>query len=162
MQLSALPNVAANLKQAHDRVASDDINEFWLWHGTNGNVARDILGKQGFDARVANMGGLYGAGNYFADAACKSHQYTQAEGAADIRHMLYCRVVVGAAYQTKTQHVHQRRPPNIPGSSPEVPHDSIFAQRFVARSGKQVHNEYVTFASNDQIYPEYIIEYTTA
>ena len=160
VQLSTLPNVAANLKQAHDRVASADINEFWLWHGTRGDVARNILGLQGFDARVANMGGLYGAGNYFADQACKSHQYTQPESTTGVRHMLYCRVVMGAAFQTKVEHNQQRRPPGIPGSNPEVPCDSIFAERGVANSGQQLHNEYVTFASNDQIYPAYIIEYT--
>ena len=30
-----------------------------------------------FDERVARLEGLYGAGSYFADALCKSHQYAQ-------------------------------------------------------------------------------------
>ena len=36
-----------------------------------------VQSKHGFDERVARLEGLYGAGSYFADALCKSHQYAQ-------------------------------------------------------------------------------------
>jgi hypothetical protein len=46
-----------------------DINEFYLFRGTSSDVA-DI--EDGFDARVSQMRGYYGAGIYFASQACKS------------------------------------------------------------------------------------------
>jgi hypothetical protein len=138
------------------RIIDPDTNEFFLWHGTKPALAK-TLAQEGFDERVANLGGLYGAGSYFADAACKSNQYADETNAQGERCMLYCRVTMGEAFKTDTLHTNARRAPDNP-STPGRPYDSIFAEKDVGNSGTQSHNEYVVFRSQ-QCYPEYIIWY---
>jgi hypothetical protein len=136
---------------------STDINEFYLFHGTSSNIARTIC-EHGFDARLANDIGLYGAGSYFAINSCKSHQYSLRESDSDTLVMLVCRVVMGSPYFTSTTHNGQRRPPENP-ATPGRPFDSIFAEHHIAHDGQQHHNEYVVF-EKFQVYPEYIVRYT--
>jgi hypothetical protein len=137
---------------------SPGINEFYLFHGTSWNIARTIC-EHGFDERVANDSGLYGAGSYFAINACKSHQYSLGHrDSDDTLVMLVCRVVMGSPYCTPTTHNGQRRPPQNP-ATPGRPFDSIFAEHCIAHGGQQHHNEYVVFDRN-QVYPEYIVRYT--
>ena len=104
------------------------------------------------------MGGLYGAGNYFADASSKSHQYSKQTTPAGHHCMLLCRVTMGSPYLTNGTHSNERLPPDNP-QTPGVPYDSIFAETGVAHGGGQLHNEYVVFKS-DQVYPELLIYYT--
>eukprot|EP01045_Picozoa_sp_COSAG04_P003733 COSAG04_NODE_155_length_22379_cov_5.613707_1_plen_331_part_00 len=143
-------------------------NELWLWHGTKPETA-PILAEWGFDNNVASMGGLYGAGNYFADASSKSHQYrgdydrvtrmySNDKNEQGHHCMLLCRVAMGTPFLTERSHSRERRPPNNP-KTPGRPFDSIFAETRVAHAGQQQHNEYVVFAKN-QVYPEFIIWYT--
>ena len=136
---------------------STDINEFYLFHGTSSEKAR-LICEHGFDERVANLNGLYGAGSYFASNSCKSHQYSNQYKDSPTWVMLVCRVVMGSPYCTSTQHNQQRRPPDNP-ATPGRPFDSIFTQHGVGRVGQQQHNEYVVF-DRHQVYPEYIVRYT--
>ena len=148
-----------------DRVKDEQRNEFLLWHGTKPPTA-DILAEWGFDEKKANMGGLYGAGSYFADASSKAHQYRgtrhldYSDSTNDDGHhcMLLCRVTMGSPFLTQTTHTNERLPPDNP-ATPGKSHDSIFAQMGVANGGTQHHNEYVVFNS-DQVYPECLIYYT--
>jgi hypothetical protein len=146
-----------NLLVVGERVLDAEINEFGLWHGTKPEIA-DILGTSGFDERVASMGGLYGAGSYFADAMCKSNQYSTKVNAEGEHCMLYCRVTMGSVYKTAETHQNLRRPQDNP-ATPGAPFDSIFAETGVANAGEQAHNEFVVFR-HDQVYPEYIVWYT--
>ena len=155
-QLKDVPAVARLVNG--ERVLDAGTNEFWLWHGTKPPTA-DILATSGFDERVASLGGLYGAGSYFADALCKSNQYATETNARGEHCVLYCRVTVGCAYRTATTHVNERRPPDN-AATPGAPHDSIFAESGVANGGGQAHNEFVCF-SKEQVYPEFIVWYTT-
>ena len=66
---------------------------------------------------------------------------------------------MGFAFKTARVHKGERRPANNP-ATPGAPFDSIFAEVGVANGGKQLHNEYAVFR-HDQVYPEYIIWYTT-
>ena len=141
-----------------DHALDDGINEFRLWHGTNPDTS-GILATAGFDERVAELSGLYGAGSYFADAMCKSNQYARQVNLNGEHCMLCCRVTMGFAFKTPRVHKGERRPPNN-SATPGAPFDSIFAEAGVANGGKQLHNEYVVFR-HDQVYPEYIIWYTT-
>lgn len=137
---------------------SAELNELFLFHGTSHDTAQTIA-HHGFDERVAALSGLYGAGSYFADCSCKSHQYAQRAATAQGEHvLLLCRVTMGWALATKEQHKNQRRPPDNPALR-KRPFDSIFAQSGVARAGQQEHNEFVVFDRN-QVYPEYMIFYT--
>ena len=125
------------------------INEFGLWHGTKPEVA-DILATSGFDERVAELGGLYGAGSYFGDEICKSNQYAVEVNTAGEHCMLYCRVTMGSAYKTAQQHRGLRRPRDNPGT-PGAPFDSIFAETGVANGGRQLHNVFATTRSTHNI-----------
>jgi hypothetical protein len=141
---------------------STDINEFYLFHGTSSTLA-EIICKHGFDERLADLNGLYGAGSYFAINACKSHQYSLKYKDSSTFVMLICRVVIGSPYCTSTSHNGQRRPPDN-AATPGRPFDSIFAEHGISfpiagRHHKQHHNEYVVF-DRLQVYPEYIVRYT--
>ena len=159
---SAAGSLAHKTHQPNDNVLPAEldtsINEVYLFHGTNGDTARHVA-EFGFDERVSNLGGLYGAGSYFADAACKSNWYT---GRDSVRVFLVCRVIMGLPYCTRTVHndaeFPTRRPPAI-STIPGRPHDSIFAETGVANDGQQEHNEYVVF-DRYQVYPEYLVEFT--
>jgi serine/threonine protein kinase len=156
LQLAGRPKLP--LLDICDRTIDQTANEFWLWHGTAPAVA-DILALEGFDERVANTNGLYGAGSYFADASSKSHQYSRKDSNGHYC-MLYCRVIMGSPYMTNRQHNNERRPPDNPAFAQSgIPHDSIMAEGGVARFGHQINNEYVVFRPG-QAYPEYIIWYT--
>ena len=145
------------LDEANGRVLDVSLNEFRLWHGTTPQTA-GILADAGFDERVASSAGLYGAGLYFADAACKSNQYATSTNAQGEHCMLQCRVLMGNQFDITTTHQNERRPPLNP-ATPGQPHDSIFAQTAIANGGTQQHNEFIVFRSN-QVYPEFIIWYT--
>ncbi len=152
-------------KPGFPAVTDEDTNEFWLWHGTKPETW-EVLARHGFDQRVAEDGGLYGAGSYFADASSKSHQYAAVRNGDGHHCMLSCRVTMGHPYMTPGRLQGQRRPPlNTAGETvPAVkglPYDSVFAEEGVTDNGVglQFHNEFVVF-EKAQVYPEYVIWYT--
>lgn len=158
---SSLRRLASNTRWQPDIPSTAElnayVNEFYLFHGTSSKRA-DIIVQYGFDERVSRLDGLYGAGNYFANAACKSHQYSRSVKDSQYLVMLVCRVTMGSPYCTKERHPNMRRPPdNL--ATPGRPFDSIFAEGGVANGGDQIHNEFVVFDRN-QIYPEFVIHYT--
>lgn len=51
-----------------------EINEYYFFHATKPKFV-DIICTQGFDPRLANVGGRLGTGVYGAEDACKSHAY---------------------------------------------------------------------------------------
>lgn len=118
-----------------------DPNEKYLFHGSRVG-AYEIILKDGFDHRVANMGGAIGAGVYFATHASTSTGYVTGGHA---KKMLYCRVTLGSVGTGKSG---IRRPPEKRGGGL---HDSV----------GQVHGGngmYVVF-DNHQAFPEYTIHY---
>jgi hypothetical protein len=135
---------------------STDNNEFYLFHGT-GSRSAQIICEHGFDERVANLNGYYGAGSYFAINSCKSHQYSDRYKDSATWVMLVCRVVMGSPYCTSMLHNQPRRPPDN-AATPGRPFDSIFAQHGIANGGQQHHNEYVVF-DRQQVYPKFIVRY---
>mmetsp|Transcript_29070 Transcript_29070/g.69631 ORF Transcript_29070/g.69631 Transcript_29070/m.69631 type:complete len:1030 (+) Transcript_29070:720-3809(+) len=155
----AVPSLQGKTKQPSlpSVQLAGELNEFFLFHGTSPEAA-SIITQHGFDERVAALTGLYGAGSYFADSSCKSHQYAAKTRTRAGEHiLLLCRVTMGWAFATAAQHGQERRPPANP-KVPNRPFDSIFAASGVGRSGEQEHNEYVVF-DRHQAYPEYVIHY---
>lgn len=150
-----VPAVDASHAELHAQCAQD-VNEVYLFHGTSGATAQ-VIAKHGFDERVASMGGLYGAGIYFAENSCKAHQYAQRGRPNDQGEyvMFYSRVLLGNAQQVHAQ-FQGRRPDLIPGQNGET-YDSVLAGT-QARGGQQAHREYVVF-DRCQVYPEFIIYY---
>jgi hypothetical protein len=71
-----------------------DPNEMLLFHGSR-NGAYDVIMRDGFDHRVANMSGAIGAGIYFAPVASTSLGYVDQRAGSEQRRMLLCRVTVG-------------------------------------------------------------------
>ena len=133
------PAVCLPMDVQHEKMCKLEsaINETYLLHGVKGGSAvADIIIREGFDVRVANLKGLYGAGIYFAEQACKALQYAEPDGQG-LRYMFYCRVALGRAFATKGTMQDQRRPP--PG------YDSIVSNSRVANQGHQVHQEFVVY-----------------
>eukprot|EP00922_Rhytidocystis_sp_ex-Travisia-forbesii_P000527 GHVS01000780.1.p1 GENE.GHVS01000780.1~~GHVS01000780.1.p1 ORF type:complete len:953 (-),score=91.30 GHVS01000780.1:230-3088(-) len=121
-------------------VLDTSINEVWLFHGCDVNVAKQNIAGEGFDPRLGS--GVFGAGCYFADQACKSSQYNN-----NTRCLLICRVILGDQ-MIKTTKFGGRRPSM--NTLTNEPYDSIY--------GVRGHNEFIVFDSN-QVYPEYLVEW---
>jgi hypothetical protein len=142
-----------------DMDMSADINEFYLFHGTSLETAM-VICQNGFDPAAASSNCLYGFGCYFAINSCKSHQYSSAKANSSDLVMLICRVAMGSPYPTAMSHKTDPRPP-MNWATPGRRYDSIFARHGIANGGQQHHNEYVVF-NRDQVYPEYIVQYTVS
>lgn len=119
-------------------------NEKFAFHGSRAN-AYDVILKEGFDHRVANMSGAYGAGVYFAHNSATSSGYV-ASTAFGKRKMLYCRVLIGDIGPGKNG---LRRPPEK---------KSFFGKTTLYDSVGTNNGVYVVF-DNHQCYPEYVIHY---
>jgi hypothetical protein len=53
--------------------------------------------QEGLDEHLSRLEGLYGAGIYFSDEACKALQYSD----SGAQYLLFCRVVLGRPYYSK-------------------------------------------------------------
>lgn len=108
--------------------------KFPKWHILD---AYETILKDGFDHRVANLGGAIGAGIYFGVSSGTSSGYVSGK-----KKMLYCRVTLGSV--GPGQHGLRRPPEKSKGKL----HDSVGDH----------HTMYVVF-DNYQAYPEYVIYY---
>ena len=132
-----------------------NMNEAYLFHGTKPEYVAAIA-ETGFDERIANPHGLYGAGIYFANQACKSIWYsrldTYPKGV-----LIMARVVLGCCYIAESGESYKelRRAPFIPESTDS--YDCLIAEPGVGNQGRQVHYEFVIY-DKAQTYPEYVIE----
>nr|CAG4718951.1 unnamed protein product [Naegleria fowleri] len=130
-------------------------NEVYLWHGTKPNVVNSIT-EHGFDERVSNLSGLFGAGIYFAEYCSKSDQYCTPDSNNDYS-MFFSRVVLGRQIYNagaSSNLGNQRRPPQIPNTNGRV-YDSVIG-RSNASSGSYA--EFIVYDKN-QCYPEFLIKY---
>ena len=144
------PAVRLRMHNKHKRSCHLDsaVNETYLLHGVKGaGAVMDAICEDGFDARIANSRGLYGAGIYFTDQACKALQYAEPDDQG-CRYIIYSRVTLGRAFATNAQMQNERRPP--------LGYDSVVANSHVANYGKQKHREFVVYDGR-QAYPEFII-----
>jgi len=162
-------------------------NEYYLFHGTNEKIL-ELLVKDGFDERVSNVGGMFGAGVYFAENSSKSNQYipcpTCGGGAYftpacscsnpspdTIYKILICRVTLGdshictqydaATYKGNDPSKPCRRAPVKAKGGSEV-FDSIMAEKIGVGSPAANTNlkfrEVIVYDRN-LIYGEYIVSY---
>ena len=144
-----VPSVDGGLIHSTTMVRGD-VNETYLLHGVrDGGTAADIICRYGFDPRIAKLEGLYGAGTYFADQACKALQYAYPD-ASGRRYIFFCRVTMGQAFASRTMMQRQRRPPHG--------YDSVVANTSVANFGMQIHREFIIY-DGSQIYPEFLISF---
>ncbi|VDM41616.1 unnamed protein product [Toxocara canis] len=97
-----------------------EANEKMLYHGSP--FIHSIVEK-GFDERYSYMGGMFGAGIYFAEHSSKSNQYVYGIGGSGctkhkdrscyecVRHLLLCRVALGKCFAHTTSNKMAHSPP---------------------------------------------------
>ncbi|KAG2382622.1 hypothetical protein C9374_005202 [Naegleria lovaniensis] len=132
-------------------------NEVYLWHGTKPNVVKSIT-EHGFDERLSNLSGLFGAGIYFAENCSKSDQYCTPDSNQEYS-MFLSRVVLGrqiyqAGASTSQSLGNQRRPPQIPNTNGRV-YDSVIGK---SNASSSAYTEFIVYDRN-QCYPEFLIKY---
>uniref|UniRef100_A0A915Q6N0 Poly [ADP-ribose] polymerase n=1 Tax=Setaria digitata TaxID=48799 RepID=A0A915Q6N0_9BILA len=132
-----------------------DHNEKLLYHGSP--FIHSIV-QRGFDERYSYMGGMFGAGIYFAEHSSKSNQYVFGMAGSGcslhhdrscyicVRHLLLCRVTLGRCFMQSSCNKMAHSPPG---------HHSVMGQ---PRAGGLNYPEYVIYRG-EQAYPEYIIVY---
>ena len=144
-------------------VLDPDVDEKILLHGTSWENANSIV-REGFDHRTC-QNAFYGAGVYFAGAACKSHQYTcenHRQTCCDCgseRTLIISRVALGDTYLATETRKKERRPPLRKESSGT--YDSIMVKPGPIQGHpktKQIHQEFVIF-DREQAYPCYVVQY---
>ncbi|XP_051960222.1 poly [ADP-ribose] polymerase tankyrase-1-like isoform X3 [Xyrauchen texanus] len=131
-------------------------NERMLFHGSP--FINAIIHK-GFDERHAYIGGMFGAGIYFAENSSKSNQYVYGIGGGTgcpthkdrscyicHRQMLFCRVTLGKSFLQFSAMKMAHAPPG---------HHSIIGRPSV---NGLAYAEYVIYRG-EQAYPEYLITY---
>eukprot|EP01089_Gocevia_fonbrunei_P019412 TRINITY_DN686_c0_g1_i1.p1 TRINITY_DN686_c0_g1~~TRINITY_DN686_c0_g1_i1.p1 ORF type:complete len:274 (-),score=62.25 TRINITY_DN686_c0_g1_i1:28-849(-) len=113
-----------------------DPNEKFVYHGPN---TSDVILKEGFDNREADLNGSLGAGVYFGTTASVANSFGSAKGGYT-KKIFYCRVTLGSIGPGQAQ---IRRAPD--------PHHSVGS----------VHGGIGTYAvfDNHQAYPEYVIHF---
>ncbi|XP_026743919.1 tankyrase isoform X2 [Trichoplusia ni] len=131
-------------------------NERMLFHGS---PFINAIVQKGFDERHAYIGGMFGAGIYFAEHSSKSNQYVYGFGGGSgcpahkdrscylcHRQMLLCRVTLGRAFQVLSAMKMAHAPPG---------HHSVAGR---PSQGGLCYPEYVVYRG-EQAYPEYLITY---
>jgi len=126
----------------------ETMNEVFLWHATKYDIVDTII-NEGFDERVCSLGGLFGAGVYFAEESCKSGQYAKKHHGK--HYFFFSRVLLGRPHYAKTSMNSTRRAPE--GS------DCVIAN--VGSACKLGHRELIVY-DRFQAYPEFLIEATTS
>ncbi|XP_049883188.1 poly [ADP-ribose] polymerase tankyrase [Pectinophora gossypiella] len=131
-------------------------NERMLFHGS---PFINAIVQKGFDERHAYIGGMFGAGIYFAEHSSKSNQYVYGFGGGSgcpthkdrscylcHRQMLLCRVTLGRAFQLLSAMKMAHAPPG---------HHAVAGR---PSQGGLCFPEYVVYRG-EQAYPEYLITY---
>ena len=122
------------------------------------------------------LGGLYGAGVYFANQSCKAAQYARDPG---VKTLLISRVTLGDPFYATGTLSQYRRPPErtstlkanlnnlygamAPGGGIQVTRFGCLYDSVVANSttNGQVHRELIVY-DHRQAYPEYVVRYREA
>jgi len=147
----------AHLAQEMRQTLDHDVNEAYLFHGTNMGAAKSIS-EIGFSIKFAGKvgGTAYGRGAYFAERSTKSDEYAQRRavqvGLITEEHcvMLLCRVCLGEAYRVEDFDSKAGR--HVLGNDE---YDSLLGDR-EAKVGS--YREFIVY-DEAQVYPEYVIVY---
>jgi len=132
----------------------NELNEVYLWHGTNVRTALSIA-QDDFKVDLAgsNVGTMYGRGAYLAESSTKADEYASDEpgGYYDgVFAILLCRTVMGKFFLTTERD--------------ESAGDKVATGEFDSTLGDRVKSvgtfrEFVVY-DGDQLYPEYVVLYT--
>ncbi|XP_048196283.1 protein mono-ADP-ribosyltransferase PARP12 [Perognathus longimembris pacificus] len=134
--------------QMQKRNEGKEVDERQLFHGTSANFV-DAICQQNFDWRVCGLHGTsYGKGSYFARDSAYSHHYSKSD--TNTYTMFLARVLVGNYVRGNAAFV---RPPAKEGQS-----NAFYDSCVNSMSDPSI---FVVFEKH-QIYPEYLIEYSTS
>merc|ERR1712176_735793 len=141
----------------HDECPVDNnINEYYLWHGTSPEGAQGTTDKEFDLGRVGTgKGTIFGAGLYLAESCLKADEYTKPDHRGWYP-LLLSRVVLG-----NVNYCDAARPWEIKRQLENSckrgrGHHSILGDREKVRN---TFREFIVFDSH-QVYPEYIVWYT--
>ncbi|CAE7488322.1 Tnks [Symbiodinium pilosum] len=131
-----------------------ELNEMYLWHGTNVRKALSIAQSDfRIDLAGSSTGTMYGLGAYFAEHCTKADEYASDEpgGYYDgVFSLLLCRVCLGKFYYTQVRDTEA-------GSHVRTgAFDSTVGDRLTKAD---TFREFVLYDA-DAIYPEYVVLYT--
>jgi len=139
-------------------------NEVFLFHGTKSNKI-DFIIQQGFEERIANEAGIFGAGIYFSENSSKSDEYITPDSNGLCK-IILSRVCLGTPFVTTKSLPSIRRPPCRNGDLDSCIHDradSVVAE--CERTGpKNVsydlkrYREFIVY-DRTQCYPEFLITF---
>ncbi|XP_004714092.2 protein mono-ADP-ribosyltransferase PARP12 [Echinops telfairi] len=134
--------------QMQKRLGRTLVDERQLFHGTSACFV-DAICQQNFDWRICGLHGTsYGKGSYFARDAAYSHHYSEVRAQS---HMMFlARVLVGEFVRGCSTYV---RPP-----AKERQSAAFYDSCVNSMSDPSI---FVVFEKH-QIYPEYLIQYTTS
>merc|ERR1712039_905514 len=129
----------------------DSINEVWLFHGTSALGAEGITSTDfRLDLAGSGAGTLYGRGIYLAEACTKSDEYAGDDSVAQ-RYLLLCRAQLG-----KILYIDKEVDPVLlERSCLDGDSHSVIGDR---AKMKGTYREFIVF-DNDQVYPNYILQY---
>jgi hypothetical protein len=135
-------------------------NEVFLFHGTKPECVDSIV-NMGFDERVFNPTGLFGAGIYFADSVDKSYKYCKdVPGSTGSCFIFIARVVLGLPCEAEAPRNMARRPPHLKGNPCQF-YNSVIG--VTTKTHPQAHltkyREYIVY-DRHQTYPELLVEFT--
>ena len=137
-------------KKEKMRESQQTVDERSLFHGTTSDVVEAIC-KRNFDWRLSGKHATrFGEGSYFARDASYSHRYAKKD-ADGIHHMFLAKVLVGSYIKGQANY---RTPPP---KNPEDPGSDLYDSCVNNQSNPSI---FVVF-DIDQLYPEYIISYST-
>ena len=120
-----------------------------------------IIERQGFDERVSNMGGMFGAGVYFAERCSKADAYAGPGAPGERAKLIVTRVVLGTPHVTRVPLNGVRRPPTLSGAfdgGPRPPTAERRCDSIVFDGTGKNYREFVVF-DRSQCYPEFVVEY---
>ncbi|KAF3689067.1 Poly [ADP-ribose] polymerase 12 [Channa argus] len=132
--------------QMNERNGGKSVNQQYLFHGTDESLIEAIC-EQNFDWRMCGVHGTaYGKGSYFARDASYSDRYSRAKGRQN-KIMFVALVLVGDYTKGRSSYV---RPPSKGNAL------TLYDSCVDSQSNPSI---YVVF-EKQQIYPEYLINYT--
>ncbi|KAF2349375.1 Poly(ADP-ribose) polymerase catalytic domain, partial [Trinorchestia longiramus] len=145
-------------------------NERMLFHGSPFISA---IVQKGFDERHAYIGGMFGAGIYFAEHSSKSNQYVYGIGGGTgcpvhkdrscyncCRQVVLCRVTLGRSFLQFSALKMAHAPPGHHSVVGRPSAGGLCYPEYVVYRGEQAYPEYlITLSYSLQAYPEYLITY---
>ena len=107
------------------------------------------------------MGGMFGAGMYFAERCSKADAYAGPGARGERAKLIVARVVLGTPHVTKVPLNGVRRPPTLSGAfdgGTRPPTAERRCDSVVFDGTGKNYREFVVFDRN-QCYPEFVVEY---